>query len=124
MSIEAALAALDADGAELMLRDGRLHARPAGRITAATADLVKVHAAELRRRLAHPLDFTKEQADLLTHGRWVLCERCTRFIARPARLPDGLCERHGETWARVPLPCADFAADPIREESGKREARR
>ena len=121
MSIEAAFAALEADGAELALKGGRLHARPAGRITPATLHLVRGHASELRQRLAHPLDLSAEHAITLALGHWVLCESCAHFTARPARLPDGLCDMHGETWARVPLPCGDYLAELNREATGERE---
>lgn len=108
MSAEAALAALAADGAELLLRDGRLHAKPPGRISPRTAALVRSHAEELRARLARPIDLTDGCAHLLAIGRWVTCECCERFKARPAHRPDGSCTVHGETWARVPFHCETF----------------
>jgi hypothetical protein len=124
MTIEAALAALDADGVELSLKSGRLHARPAGRISTATAGLVRAHADELRWRLGNPIDFIEEQAALLQGGIWILCHRCRFFSARPASRPDGLCSVHGQTWARVPLPCRDFTAASVsnREQTGRNEA--
>ncbi len=108
MSADDALAALAADGAELLLRGGRLHAKPPGRVSEATAVLIRSHAEELRSRLAHPLDLTDGCAAMLALGRWVICESCNRFNARPAHRPDGLCTAHGETWARAPLHCETF----------------
>jgi len=109
MSAAQAIAAVRADGAELVLKDGHLCATPAGKVKPSTVALVREHAPELK--------------DLLTWcsaavhiGTLRQCFRCTHYGASTTgSSPDfGKCKHHGEVHAYAPLlRCDEYEARDV-----------
>lgn len=70
------LHAVAADGVQLVVWEGRLHARPPGRIRPETLALVRAHIDELRALAADPW---ADCADAFRLGRLHQCRACRHF---------------------------------------------
>ena len=109
-AVESPLARLAAEGADVVMLDGRLSVLPAGRASPETVVLIRQHAETLRGLMVSPVDLVIPELHGagIAAGALTLCERCTQFSPVRNLLADGWCQTQGPVFGRCPDICREY----------------